>query len=50
VLLGLSGVELDILDEFEDVEYARSDVEVFLAVSLVYSTFYSSINLLVIII
>nr|AFK48439.1 unknown [Lotus japonicus] len=30
VLLGISGLELDILDEFEDVEYTRSDVEVFL--------------------
>ncbi|TKY74616.1 AIG2 protein [Spatholobus suberectus] len=30
VLLGISGVELDILDGFEDVEYTRSDVEVFL--------------------
>ncbi|KAK7283024.1 hypothetical protein RIF29_12224 [Crotalaria pallida] len=28
VLLGISGPELDILDEFEDVEYTRSDVEV----------------------
>ncbi|XP_014631621.1 AIG2-like protein C-like isoform X1 [Glycine max] len=28
VLLGISGVELDILDEFEDVEYTRTDVEV----------------------
>jgi len=49
VLLGLSGVELDILDEFEDVEYTRTDVDVFLAVSLVYFTFYSSINLLVVV-
>ncbi|KAG2400184.1 Proteasome subunit beta type-6 [Vigna angularis] len=30
VLLGLSGVELHILDEFEDDEYTRTDVEVFL--------------------
>ncbi|KAI4337447.1 hypothetical protein L6164_015862 [Bauhinia variegata] len=30
VLLGISGPELDILDEFEDVEYTRNDVEVFL--------------------
>lgn len=30
VLLGISGVELDILDEFEDVEYTRTQVEVFL--------------------
>ncbi|KAG5031054.1 AIG2-like protein D [Glycine soja] len=28
VLLGISGVELDILDEFEDVEYTRTDVGV----------------------
>ncbi|KHN10343.1 Protein AIG2 [Glycine soja] len=28
VLLGISGVELDILDEFKDVEYTRTDVEV----------------------
>ncbi|KAJ1376635.1 Gamma-glutamylcyclotransferase, AIG2-like [Sesbania bispinosa] len=28
VLLGISGLELDVLDEFEDVEYTRSDVEV----------------------
>ncbi|XP_027354758.1 AIG2-like protein D isoform X2 [Abrus precatorius] len=27
VLLDISGVELDILDEFEDVEYTRRDVE-----------------------
>lgn len=33
MLLGLSGVELHILDEFEDVEYTRSDVEVLLMVS-----------------
>ena len=33
VLLGISGVELDILDEFEDVEYTRTDVEVSLKVS-----------------
>lgn len=50
MLLGLSGVELHILDEFEDHEYTRTDVEVFLAVSLVYFTFYSSVNLLLIII
>lgn len=29
VLLGISGVELDILDEFEDVEYTRTEVDVF---------------------
>lgn len=34
VLLGISGAELDILDDFEDVEYTRTDVEVFLIVSL----------------
>lgn len=34
MLLGISGVELDILDEFEDVEYTRTDVEVSLKVSL----------------
>ncbi|KAH1262341.1 AIG2-like protein C [Glycine max] len=28
MLLGISGVELDILDEFKDVEYTRTDVEV----------------------
>eukprot|EP00256_Glycine_max_P059366 XP_014627818.1 uncharacterized protein LOC100808710 [Glycine max] len=28
LLLGISGVELDILDEFKDVEYTRTDVEV----------------------
>ncbi|KAK2446173.1 AIG2 (avirulence induced gene) family protein [Trifolium repens] len=28
VLLGISGVELDILDEFEDVEYTRTEVDV----------------------
>ncbi|XP_061339311.1 AIG2-like protein D isoform X2 [Gastrolobium bilobum] len=30
VLLGISGLELDVLDEFEDIEYTRSDVEVLL--------------------
>ncbi|CAJ2643349.1 unnamed protein product [Trifolium pratense] len=29
VLLGISGVELHILDEFEDVEYTRTEVDVF---------------------
>ncbi|KAK7311818.1 hypothetical protein RJT34_10192 [Clitoria ternatea] len=30
VLLGISGLELDILDDFEDVEYTRTPVEVLL--------------------
>lgn len=34
VLLGISDLELYILDEFEDVEYERSGVDVFLLVSL----------------